>query len=130
MVERRSQLLDGVFHALSDETRRAMLRDLATGERTVSELAAPHPMTLAAASKHIKVLESAGLIRREIRWRTHVCRLEAAPLKQALDEVGYYERFWTDRLNTLERLLREGDERESVPSPTASTVTIPEGEQK
>ena len=88
-----------------------MLRDLSEGERTVSELAKPHPMTLAAASKHIKVLEQAGLLRREIRWRTHVCRLAAAPLKQAIDELAFYERFWTERLDTLERLLREDDAR-------------------
>ena len=100
-----------IVHALSDETRRAMLRDLSFGERTVGELAEPHPMTLAAASKHIKVLERAGLIRREIRWRTHVCHLEAAPLKRAMDELAYYERFWTSRLDTLDRLLREEDAR-------------------
>ena len=74
MVE--SEALTPIFHALGDPTRRRMLRALADGERTVGELAEPFPMSLAAASKHIKVLESAGLIRREIRWRTHVCRLD------------------------------------------------------
>ncbi|WP_322096494.1 ArsR/SmtB family transcription factor [Pelagibius marinus] len=101
--------MDAIFHALSDETRRRMLRDLAAGERTVGELAEPHPMSLAAASKHIKVLEKAGLIRREIRWRTHVCHLEAAPLERAHDEIAFYEQFWTRKLDTLERLLREED---------------------
>lgn len=101
--------MNEIFHALSDETRRAMLRELALGERTVSELARPFPMTLAAASKHIKVLEKAGLLRREIRWRTHVCHLEAARLKPAMDELAFYERFWTDRLDRLERLLRDED---------------------
>lgn len=101
--------MDSIFHALSDMTRRAMLRDLATGERTVSELAAPHPMTLAAASKHIKVLEKAGLIRREIRWRTHICHLEAAPLRRAYDELAFYQQFWTSRLDELEQLLRAED---------------------
>lgn len=109
MVERNTPALNAIFHALTDETRRAMLRDLAAGERTVGELARPHPMTLAAASKHIKVLEKAGLVRREVRWRTHVCHLEAAPLQRALDELAFYERFWTGRLDTLESLLRDED---------------------
>lgn len=101
--------MDTIFHALSDETRRQMLHDLADGERSVTQLAAPHDMSLAAASKHIKVLEKAGLIRREIRWRTHICHLEAAPLKRAHDELAFYERFWTSRLDVLERLLAEED---------------------
>lgn len=99
--------MNDVFHALSDETRRAMLRDLTRGERSVGDLAKPYPMTLAAASKHIKVLEKAGLIRREIRWRTHICHLQAAPLEQAMDELAFYQRFWTSRLDSLERLLIE-----------------------
>ena len=76
----KSEALSDVFHALGDPTRRQMLLDLAQGERTVGELAEPFAMSLAAASKHIKVLESAGLLRRGIRWRTHVCRLEPGPL--------------------------------------------------
>ena len=101
--------MNQLFHALSDGTRRKMLRNLAEGELSVSELAEPFPMTLAAASKHIRVLETAGLVRREVRWRTHVCRLDAAPLKQALDELSFYERFWTTRLDTLDQLLRDED---------------------
>jgi DNA-binding transcriptional ArsR family regulator len=101
--------MDEVFQALSDPTRRAMLRELAFGERSVSELASAHPMTLPAASKHIRVLERAGLIRREIKWRTHVCHLEAAPLERAYRELQFYEQFWTARLDVLERLLREED---------------------
>ncbi|WP_084419600.1 ArsR/SmtB family transcription factor [Henriciella litoralis] len=99
--------MDAIFQALSDGTRRQMLRDLATGDRTVSELAAPHPMSLAAASKHIRVLENAGLIRREIEGRTHRCHLEAAPLAAAHSELSFYEQFWTSSLNELDRLLRE-----------------------
>lgn len=110
--------MNAIFHALSDETRRRMLRDLAAGERTVSELAEPHPMSLAAASKHIKVLEKAGLLRREIRWRTHVCHLEAAPLQRAHDEIAFYEQFWTRRLDALERLLREEDAQGAKASAT------------
>jgi len=101
--------MDAIFHALGDATRRAMLRDLAQGPRTVGELAAPHPMTLAAASKHIRVLEAAGLLRREVQWRRHLCHLEPAPLRQAQAELAFYEHFWTTRLDTLEQILRGSD---------------------
>ncbi|MFO1209931.1 MAG: metalloregulator ArsR/SmtB family transcription factor [Amaricoccus sp.] len=114
MVE--SEVLTDVFHALGDPTRRRMLRELSGGERTVGQLAEPFAMSLAAASKHIKVLENAGLIRREIRWRTHVCRLDPGPLAQAHEWLAFYERFWTDRLDVLERLLREEDAAEPEPS--------------
>lgn len=122
--------MDEIFHALSDNTRRAMLRDLALGERTVGELAEPHPMTLAAASKHIKVLEKAGLVRRQIRWRTHICRLEPAPLKQALDELAHYERFWTNRLDTLDRLLREEDAHAAARPASHTRHRKSEGDEK
>lgn len=101
--------MDEIFHALSDGTRRQMLRDLAERDRTVSELAQPHAMSLAGASKHIKVLERAGLVRREVRWRTHWCSLQAAPLAAAHHELAFYERFWTGRLDVLEQLLRADD---------------------
>jgi DNA-binding transcriptional ArsR family regulator len=107
MVELQTRPLDTVFHALGDPTRRQMLHELAGGERTVSELANPFAMSLAAASKHIKALESAGLIRREVRGRTHVCRLEAGPLAEAEQWLRQYERFWTGRLDKLEQLLRD-----------------------
>lgn len=90
-----------------------MLRALAEGDRTVGELAAPFDMSLAAASKHIRVLEAAGLIRREVNWRTHTCRLDAAALAAAHDWLAFYEGFWTTRLDDLERLLRT----EATPSP-------------
>jgi DNA-binding transcriptional ArsR family regulator len=109
MVELETPQIDAVFHALGDATRRHMLRDLAGGERTVSQLAEPFAMSLAAASKHIKALENAGLIRREVRGRTHLCRLEPGPLASAHQWLGFYERFWTNRLDVLERLLREQD---------------------
>ncbi len=91
-----------------------MLRELAAGERTVSELAQPFAISLAAASKHIKALESAGLIRREVRGRTHICRLDPGPLSSASEWLRYYERFWTGRLEVLEQLLREEDARKST----------------
>ena len=109
MVELQTAPLDTLFHALGDATRRQMLRDLVRGERTVSELAKPFDMSLAAASKHIRVLEHAGLIRREVRGRTHFCRLDPGPLASAHEWLSFYERFWTSRLDELERLLRDED---------------------
>src|SRR5215212_3030728 len=114
MVELEAPLLDNIFHALGDATRRQMLRELARGERTVSQLAEPFAMSLAAASKHIKALENAGLIRREVRGRTHLCRLEPGPLASAHEWLSFYERFWTDRLDVLERLLNEEDARKTL----------------
>jgi DNA-binding transcriptional ArsR family regulator len=116
MVEYQDPQLDTVFHALGDATRRRMLRSLAGGERTVCELAQPFAISLAAASKHIKALERAGLIRREVRGRTHLCRLEPGPLASATEWLGYYEHFWTNRLDILDRLLREDDARTATPT--------------
>src|SRR5215471_16058944 len=107
MVELFTPQLNSIFHALGDATRRQMLRELSDGERTVSQLAEPFAISLAAASKHIKALENAGLIRREVRGRTHLCRLDPAPLASAHEWLGFYERFWNSRLDILEQLLRE-----------------------
>jgi DNA-binding transcriptional ArsR family regulator len=117
MVELAARQLDSVFHALGDPTRRRMLSELAGGERTVGQLADPFVISLAAASKHIKILENAGLIRREVRGRTHHCRLEPGPLASAHEWLGFYERFWTGRLDALERLLREEDLRLNLTPP-------------
>lgn len=87
---------------MADPTRRRMLRALAAREQTVGELAAPHPISLAAASKHVRVLERAGLVRRTVHGRRHVCRLEPAPLAEATEHLRFYERFWNDRLDALE----------------------------
>jgi DNA-binding transcriptional ArsR family regulator len=115
MVNSTTERLDAVFGALADPTRRAMLRQLARTEHTVGELAAPFDMTLAAASKHIRVLERAGLVRREVRGRVHVCRLDTRPLRSGLEWLRYYEQFWTDRLDVLEALLRAEDARGAEP---------------
>ncbi|WP_262029434.1 ArsR/SmtB family transcription factor [Microvirga sp. Mcv34] len=115
MVELQTSPLDTIFHALADSTRRRMLSALGGGDRTVSQLAEPFSISLAAASKHIKVLEQAGLLRREIRGRTHVCRLDPGPLASAHQWLAAYEHFWTERLDVLERLLREEDARPSPP---------------
>jgi DNA-binding transcriptional ArsR family regulator len=109
MVEYLSHTLDPVFHALGDPTRRQMLRQLSAGARTVSELAAPYDMSLAAASKHIKVLEGAGLLSRDVQGRTHMCRLNAGPLANAHDWLTFYEKFWISRLDALEALLKAED---------------------
>ena len=113
MVELSVPQLDTVFHALGDATRRTMLRDLSRGERTVSQLAQPFDISLAAASKHIKALENAGLIRREVRGRTHVCRLAPEPLAQAHEWLDFYQQFWNSHLDILEQLLREDDQGHS-----------------
>jgi DNA-binding transcriptional ArsR family regulator len=115
MVASEAHRLDTVFRALGDPTRRRMLRELAGGARTVGQLAEPFAISLAAASKHIKVLENAGLIRREVRGRTHLCRLDPGPLAGAHQWLSFYGRFWTDRLDALERLLR----REAAPESPA-----------
>ncbi|MCI4566585.1 metalloregulator ArsR/SmtB family transcription factor [Lysobacter sp. CFH 32150] len=117
MVNNQSQRLDDIFSALSDRTRRDMLRSLAAGERSVGELAAPFDMTLAAASKHIKVLEHAGLVRRTVQGRTHLCRLEAQPLHTGLEWLRYYEKFWNQRLDALDAALRAEDRITAAPAP-------------
>lgn len=111
MVEQTAPLLDAIYRALGDATRRQMLRNLFSGEQTVGQLAEPFAMSLAAASKHIKALEAAGLVRRDVRGRTHVCRLEPAPLALAREWLDHYETFWTDRLGRLDQLLREDEVR-------------------
>jgi DNA-binding transcriptional ArsR family regulator len=114
MVELQTPQLDSVFHVLGDATRRQMLRTLSGGERTIGQLAEPFEISFQAASKHVKVLENAGLIHREVRGRSHLCRLDPGPLASAHQWLGFYERFWGDRLDVLERLLREDDARQSA----------------
>jgi DNA-binding transcriptional ArsR family regulator len=97
--------LDAVFQALSNAPRRIMLRALAEGERTVGDLASPFEMSLAAVSKHLKVLEGAGLVERRAEGRTTVCRLRPEPLTEVGEWVAFVERFWAGRLDRLELLL-------------------------
>jgi DNA-binding transcriptional ArsR family regulator len=97
--------LDDVFHALADPTRRAMLKSLSKSQHTVGELAEPFSISLAAASKHIKVLERAGLVRRNIEGRTHICRLDAAPMHAGMEWIRHYEKYWIERLDVLQSLL-------------------------
>jgi DNA-binding transcriptional ArsR family regulator len=112
MVEGQEMALDRVFHALSDPTRRSMLRSLAAGERNIGELAAPFSMSLAAASKHVRVLERAGLLRRRVQGRTHLCRLEPRALAEAEEWLRFYERFWNEGLDALEAALKAEDARD------------------
>jgi DNA-binding transcriptional ArsR family regulator len=104
--------LDATFAALADPTRRAILARLASGEASVNELAQPFAMSLPAVSKHLKVLERAGLISRgrEAQWRP--CRLEVGPLKEVSDWVENYRRFWDDSFDRLGDYLRELQTRE------------------
>ena len=99
--------LSATFAALADPTRRAILARLASGERSVSELAEPFDISLPAVTKHLKVLERAGLIRRgrEAQWRP--CRLETKPLREASRWIERYRRFWEDNLDRLGDYLRE-----------------------
>ena len=106
MVELRAAELDAVFAALADPTRRAMVQRLSGGDRSVGELAEPFRMTLAAASKHVKALESAGLLRRTVHGRTHVCRLRPTALARAHAWLDHYQRFWMIRLDALDAMLR------------------------
>lgn len=111
MVEYNSQNLDRVFAALSDPTRRLLMRRLCIGPATVSELAAPLEMSLNAVSKHLKVLEQAGLIQRTIKGRLHHISLNAAPLAEAERWVNQYRQFWDAHLNSLDSWLKLENER-------------------
>lgn len=123
MVELNPAVLDDLFRALADPTRRAMLQDMANGPRTVGELAAPYAISLAAASKHIQTLEHAGLVRRQINGRVHTCRLDAGPLHLGAEWLAHYERFWTDRLDVLEAILQAEDSTKAAPKASRKSRT-------
>ena len=113
MVEQTQARLDLIFRALGDHTRRAMLERLSKGEHTVSELAAPHQMSLAAASKHIQTLERAGLVKRTVRGRIHYCRIDPRPLARADGWLREYEKLWDTRIERLIEMLRHPDNNPS-----------------
>jgi DNA-binding transcriptional ArsR family regulator len=106
-----TETLDRTFAALADPTRRSILARLAAGEASVTELAEPFDMTLPAVSKHLKVLERAGLITRGRRAQWRPCRLEPAHLKDASDWLEEYRRLWEERLDRLDEYLRELQEK-------------------
>jgi DNA-binding transcriptional ArsR family regulator len=112
--------LDATFSALADPTRRAILASLAERpETSVTELARPYAMSLPAISKHLRVLEDAGLLARRKEGRIHHCRLVAAPMKPAVAWIERYQQFWEERLDALKRYLEEAPSKEesSCPSP-------------
>lgn len=114
----RAEQLDATFAALADPTRRAILARLARGEASVAELAAPFDMTQPAISKHLRVLERAGLISRGRDAQRRPRRLEAAPLAQATEWLEHYRKFWEDRFERLDALL---DEMQDKPVPSHKT---------
>src|SRR5450631_3556880 len=110
MVKSNAARLDSIFHALSDSTRRSILRDISAQEKTVGEIAKPYRISLAAVSKHLKVLETAELIARERRGSFQIVRLNAHSLKPAEEWLAYYEKFWSGQLELLGKYLEEGGE--------------------
>ena len=98
--------LDAIFHALADPTRRAILSRLAAGEATVNELAEPFSISLPAISRHLKVLEAAGLISRGRDAQYRPCRLEPAPLQEAQDWIGRHQEAWAERFDRLDDYLQ------------------------
>ena len=107
MVQDRSPRLDRVFHALAHPARRAILRQLSGRERNLSELAAPLRMSFPAASKHVRVLERARLVRRRVVGRSHFCRIEGKPLAEASAFLEGYRRTWEANFQRLDTLLEE-----------------------
>jgi DNA-binding transcriptional ArsR family regulator len=110
MVKSNAVRLDSIFHALSDSTRRSILRDVSAKEKTVGEVAKPYAMSLAAVSKHLKVLEEAELIARERRGNFQIVRLNAKSLRPAEEWLAFYERFWSEKIDSLQRYLEEGED--------------------
>jgi DNA-binding transcriptional ArsR family regulator len=108
MVQER---LDSTFHALADPTRRGMLASLALGEKSIGELAEPFEMSFAGASKHVRVLENAGLLSRRKVGRTHVISLNAEPLAEAEQWLKRWEKFWSVRLDRLQALVDVDQEK-------------------
>jgi DNA-binding transcriptional ArsR family regulator len=112
MVNSRSRRLDETFFALSDPTRRAIVSRLAKGEATVAELSRPFRVSAPAISKHLRVLERAGLVRQQRQGRSRRCRLVPAPLKEAADFVERYRRFWEGQLDRLAEYLEQNQQKE------------------
>ncbi len=107
MVKCSPHLLNRTFAALVDPTRRHILAHLAGGDRCVTDFAGPPSMSLPAISKHLRVLENAGLIRRRRSGRVHTLKLEAAPMKQAQEWIEEYRRFWEESFDRLDEYLKE-----------------------
>jgi DNA-binding transcriptional ArsR family regulator len=106
-----SAQLNLIFSALSDPTRRAMLVKLADKEHSIADLSAPFDISKSAVTKHIKVLEKAGLLRRTIDGRVHHCRLQAEPLDAASDWMAFYQKFWNTKLDALDSYLSKDKDK-------------------
>jgi DNA-binding transcriptional ArsR family regulator len=113
MVEYSSRLLDRTFGALADPTRRRILAQLAKGDECVTDLARPHAMSLAAVSKHLRVLEKAGLLKRRRHGRVHSLALEAKPMKEAQAWIDRYRKFWEGNLDQFEKYLDKLQSKET-----------------
>src|SRR5437870_9623829 len=123
MVNYSSKVLDSTFSALADPTRRAILEQLARGDCSVTTLANPFDMSLPAISKHLRVLERAGLLWREKHGRTHRCCLAADRLKEAAAWIARYRRFWEKRLDALAQYLDESQKEDGTWPPKHSPRT-------
>jgi DNA-binding transcriptional ArsR family regulator len=128
--------LDALFAALADPTRRGILETLSHGgDLAVSELAAPHDMSLPGFMKHLRVLENAGLVARSKEGRVVSCELSAAPMQAASVWMSRYEKFWTEKLDSLARYLYQQEELQTWKSsgknpPSPSTAATPSGRKK
>ncbi len=109
MVEYNDAALDATLAAMADPTRRAILARLCAGEARVTEIAAPFDMSLNAVSKHVKVLEGAGLVRRKVRGREHWLSFEGEPLREAGAWIEHYRKFWEMRLDALAKFLADNE---------------------
>jgi len=112
MVKCSTRLLDRTFGALADPTRRRILEHLAGGDRCVTDLARPYRMSLPAVSKHLRVLENAGLVRRQRDGRVHRLKLEAKPMQQAQAWIEEYRKFWEASFDRLDEYLKQLQTRE------------------
>jgi DNA-binding transcriptional ArsR family regulator len=119
MVQYKDEVLDRVFSALADPTRRQVLESLGRGSLAVSELAEPHGMSLPGFMKHLRVLEDAGLIARNKEGRVVSCELSAAPMQQAASWMQRYEKFWTEKLDSLARYLYQQEELQTWKTPAS-----------
>jgi DNA-binding transcriptional ArsR family regulator len=113
MVKCSTRVLNRTFAALADPTRRRILEHLAGGDRCVTDLARPHRMSLPAVSKHLRVLENAGLVRRQRDGRVHRLKLEAKPMQQALAWIAEYRKFWEASFDRLDEYLKQLQTKEN-----------------
>src|SRR5258706_6340011 len=125
MVKYEEPVLDRVFAELADPRRGGVLERLSGGSRAVSELAAPHGMSLPGFMKHLRVLQEAGLIAREKEGRVVSCELSAAPMQAAAAWMSRYEKFWNDKLDSLARYLYQQEELQTWNKPSSNSPRSP-----